>query len=254
MRILAIVSGKYGRRHVKNITAHCPADWVIETWQAPAGLPLILDYPEEFLPESLPATDLLLSFGEATGVAELVPDIVKMTGAQAVIAPIDSDAWLPRGLARQLIGWLERMDVGCVTPKPLCSLDVNEYWLARGEKVTYDIPLIAEFVKYFGKPIFDVKVDEESRTVSSVEVTRDAFCGCARFVAERLVGVDVDEAEEKAGLLHHNYPCMATMIKDPTYNKDTLMHVSGHIFRDNISPQIRAYRNIPTITPGKKAD
>ena len=47
---------------------------------------------------------------------------------------------------------------------------------------------------------------------------------------------------------------MATMIKDPTYNKDTLMHVSGHIFRDNISPQIRSYRNIPTITPGKKAD
>jgi len=32
-----------------------------------------------------------------------------MTGARAVIAPIDNVAWLPVGLARQLREWLDRM-------------------------------------------------------------------------------------------------------------------------------------------------
>ena len=48
MRILAIISGEYGQRHVKNIRAHGPTDWTIEVWQAPAVLPPIIDYPEEY--------------------------------------------------------------------------------------------------------------------------------------------------------------------------------------------------------------
>ena len=38
MRILAIISGEYGQRHVDNIRAHGPTDWVIEVWKAPAVL------------------------------------------------------------------------------------------------------------------------------------------------------------------------------------------------------------------------
>jgi hypothetical protein len=98
MRILAIVSGEYGLRHVRNLEAHMPADWRLESWSAPAALPLIMDYPEEFLPESMNPCDLVLSFAENRSVAELIPEIVKLTGAQAVIAAIDNEAWLPRGL------------------------------------------------------------------------------------------------------------------------------------------------------------
>ncbi|MCK4473276.1 MAG: hypothetical protein KAW49_15955, partial [Anaerolineae bacterium] len=106
MRILAIITGEYGQRHVNNIRAHGPADWQIEVWQAPAVLPPIVDYPEDHLPPSLPSADLVLAFGEHKGVAELVPEVARMTGAQAVIAPVDREEWLPRGLARQLRGWL----------------------------------------------------------------------------------------------------------------------------------------------------
>ena len=100
MRILAIISGDYGRRHVDNIRAHGPEDWQIEVWRAPAVLPPIVDYPEDHLPEHLPDSDLILSFAEIKGVAELLPDIARMTGARAVIAAVDNEAWLPRGLAR----------------------------------------------------------------------------------------------------------------------------------------------------------
>ncbi|MBN1963150.1 MAG: thymidylate synthase, partial [Anaerolineae bacterium] len=102
MRILVLVTGEYGQRHVENLRQHAPSDWQIEVWQTPRVLPPVLDYPEDYLPESLPACDLILSLAEVKGAAELIPDIAKMTGARAVIAPIDSVAWLPVGLARQL--------------------------------------------------------------------------------------------------------------------------------------------------------
>ena len=252
MRILAIITGEYGQRHVDNIRQHGPSDWQVGIWQAPAVLPPVLDYPEDYLPESLPSADLLLAFGEHKGVAELIPEIAKMTGVQAVIAPVDREEWLPRGLARQLRGWLADMGVACVTPKPLCSLTETGYNVRR-HRIEYDDPLIAEFAHYFGRPELQIAVDPDTRVITGVEVKRDAVCGCARFVAQDLIGVSADDAEEKAGLLHHHYPCLAGMIKDPDFN-DTLMHVSGNILKDGVGEQVKPYKDIVYITPGKRSE
>jgi hypothetical protein len=252
MRILAVITGDYGRRHVDNIRAHGPDDWQIEVWQAPAVLPPIIDYPEDYLPESLPSADLILAFGEHRGVAELVVEAAKVAGAKAVIAPVDREEWLPRGLARQLRGWLADVGVACVTPKPLCSLTETHYNVRR-HRVAYDDPLIAEFARHFGRPEFRISVDPDTRTVVAAEVVRDAVCGCARHVARGLVGVPVDDAEEKAGLLHHHYPCLAGMAKDHDFD-DTLMHVSGNILKDRVGEQVRPYKEVAYIVPGKLSE
>ena len=42
-----------------------------------------------WLPESLPEVSLILALGDTTGVAQLIPEIVQMSEAKAVIAPID---------------------------------------------------------------------------------------------------------------------------------------------------------------------
>ena len=251
MRVLAIITGEYGQRHVGNIRAHSPSGWRVEVWRAPAVLPLVMDYPEDYLPEALPPADLILAFGEHRGVAELIPEIARMTGAGAVIAPVDREEWLPRGLARQLRGWLADIGVACVTPKPLCSLTETHYNVRR-HRVAYDDPLIAEFARAFGRPEVRVTVDPETRTIAEVEVVRDAFCGCTRFVAKGLLGVSVDEAEEKAGLLHHHYPCLAGMGKDVDFN-DTLMHVSGNILKGQVGEQVKAYKKVAYIVPGNRS-
>ncbi len=243
MRILAIISGEYGRRHVDNIRAHGPSDWVVEVWKAPAVLPPVIDYPEDHLPDDLPPVDLILSFGEPPGVAELLPDIAKMTGAQAVVAAVDSEAWLPRGLARQLRGWLEGMGVVCVTPKPLCSLTETHYSIGRRQQIEYDDPLIAEFARHFGQPDLRITVDPESRQIASAEVLRDSVCGCARYVAQKLVGVSADDAEQEAGLLHHHYPCLAVMGIDADYG-DTLMHISGNLLKNNVRAQVKPFKHV----------
>jgi len=253
VRILAIISGEYGQRHIDNVREHGPSDWTIDVWRAPSTFPLIIDYPEDYVPESLPPADLILSFGEHRGVAELLPEIAQMTGARAVIAAVDSEAWLPRGLARQLRGWLEKMGVAVVTPKPLCSLSETHYSIARRQRIEYHEPLIAEFARYFGQPELTLTMDPETRCITGAQTKRDAVCGCARYVAQGLVGISADEAEEKAGLLHHHFPCLASMGIDTDYG-DTLMHISGNLLRDNVAEQVKPHKVIQYIRPGIKSD
>ena len=196
---------------------------------------------------------LLLSFAEHRGVAELLPDIAQNIGAKAVIAAVDNEVWLPRGLSRQLRGWLERMDIACATPKPLCSLTEDDYGITRRDRLPYESKEISEFARYFGKPNLKVDVDPETRKITSAEVKVDAVCGCARHVADGLIGLSVDEAEEKAGLLHHHFPCLASMTKLNDFNHDTLMHESGHLIVNNIGEQIKPYKEEKYITPGKRS-
>jgi hypothetical protein len=253
MRILAVISGEYGARHVANIRQHGRYDWHIEEWRAPAIFPLVIDYPEDFLPSSFPPADLILSFGEHKGIAELLPDIARLTGAKAVLAPVDNEAWLPRGLARQLRGWMEQMGVICVTPKPLCSLTETDYGLTRRQRIRYHSREIAEFAQYFGQPELKITTNPDTRQIEAVEVVSDTVCGCARYVAQGLVGVSADEAEEKAGLLHHHYPCLASMGKDIDFS-DTLMHVSGNVLKDNVAAQVKPYKRFQYIAPGTRSD
>jgi len=252
MRILAVNTGDYGARHVSNICKRKPEDWEVEIFQAPVLLPVVIDYPEDYLPAELPRADLVLSFAEHKGVAELLPDIVRLCGGRAVIAPVDNEAWLPRGLARQLRGWLDAMGIVCVTPKPLCTLTENRYRISRTDWIEFDDALIAAFARHFGQPEMEISVDPQTKEIVSVEVHRDAVCGCASHVAEGLIGVSVEDAEKQAGLLHHHYPCLASMGIDSDYG-DTLMHISGNIIKDVIGRQVRPFKQTNYIEPGKRA-
>ncbi len=253
MRILTIINSDYGKRHLENIAQYAPNDWEIHQWRAPVFFPMIIDYPKEFIPAELPPADLILDFAEHKSVAELVPDIARMTGAQAVIAAVDNENCLPRGLARQLRGWLERINVACATPKPLCSLTETDYWVTRRERLKHNSPLIAQFAHYFGKPEFKIVVDPIKRVIISVGVNRDAVCGCARYVAQKLVGVSADDAEYESGMAHHHYPCLASMGIDVDFS-DTLLHVSGNIMKDNVAGQVKPFKSIQYLTPGFRAD
>jgi hypothetical protein len=247
MRILVLKTGEYGQRHIDNLNERLPDNWVIESWQTPRSLPIVLDYPEDYLPETLPEADLILSLAELSGVAEMIPDIAQMTGARAVLAPIDNQAWLPFGLARQLREWLAKIDVACATPMPFCSLTENQYNALRLRE-SYDIPLISEFATHFGRPAFEITVNNETKVLESVSVIRDACCGCAHFAAEKLPGTPVTDSLEKIGLHHHHYPCQASMGIDPLYG-DTLMHVSGNIMKDALKEALGEHLEEGYIRP-----
>jgi thymidylate synthase len=68
-------------------------------------------------------------------------------------------------------------------------------------------------------------------------------------VAERLVGIATEQAEQEAGLLHHHYPCLASMDVDTDFN-DTLMHVSGNVIRDTVAEQVRPFKTVRYVVRG----
>lgn len=235
--ILAVTQDQWGERISAHIQNNAPEDWRVETWKAPHFLPPIIDDPEDFLPPTLPKADLVLALCAIPGLAQLVPDIARLTGARAVIAPIDNNAALPTGLARQLRVWLEEIGVTSAFPKPFCSLtptSINRTPLK--EEVTQ--PEIQRFAEIFGKPAFRIEVNDGQ--ISHVEVLRDAACGCASYTAAGLLGKSVEDAAEAAGLLHHHFPCLASMEKDSDY-RDTLMHVSGNFLKDAVQDEMRPY-------------
>ncbi len=245
MKILAVHTGQWGERIAKNVRDYAPKDWSVAAWRAPSQYPIVIDDPRDFLPQQLEPADLILALGERPAVAELIPDICKMTGARAVIAPIDRNEWLPKGLANQLRGWLKAMGVVSIFPKPFCSLSESTYSL-RGERAEYDDWLISEFARVFGKPRF--RVDVSDNAVTRVEIERAAPCGCSVFVAKGLENVDMNDAEFQAGMLHHHYPCWASMGIDPDYS-DTLMHVSGNLMVDAISAATKPHRTVMYFKP-----
>jgi hypothetical protein len=252
MRILVVTQGEYGKRIVQNLRGSAPEGWSVFEWQAPLSLPMVMDYPDEYLPKSLPAANLVLALGESPAVAELVPEIVRMSGATSVIAPIDRSEWLPKGLARQLAGWLNDIGVRAVFPRPLCSLTESSYNLRR-QRVEYEDKHISEFARHFGRPRFVISVDESQGVIAEAKAERDAVCGCARYVAQGLVGTKVDEAEFEAGMLHHHYPCLAGMGIEDDFS-DTLMHLSGNITKEEVKEQIKDYLEVQYFTPQGRSD
>lgn len=237
LRLLVLFQGHYGKRILENVKRSSGESWTVNAWRASSALPLVVDDPLAFLPMHLPRADLVLSLGESPSAAQLVPSIVERTGARAAIAPVDNASWLPPGLARQLRTQLREIGVTAVFPKPFCSLTEHCYNV-RQHEVSYDDPWIAEFARRFGRPVFEIECDEQQ--VRTVEVERDSACGCAQAVARQLVGVEVQEAVQEAGLLHHHYPCLATMRVDPGLG-EPLIQASGDLMRRAVEVEIASH-------------
>ncbi|MBE0478746.1 hypothetical protein IBX65_06475, partial [Candidatus Aerophobetes bacterium] len=214
MRILVTFQGNYGKRIIDNICRNAPEGWEISTWKAPSSLPPIIEDFAEFLPQHLPQVNLLLCLGESTGAAELIPGLARLAKAKAVIAPADNLDWLPFGLQNQIKKELKASGVSSVFPSPFCILT---------EKLSED-KYIKSFATSFGKP--QIILNFREGKVEKVSIKREAPCGCTRFIAEKLVGIEVARIEEKAALLHHYYPCLASGKMRGAF-KDSLLHQSA---------------------------
>jgi hypothetical protein len=143
-----------------------------------------------------------------------------------VIAPADNRVWLPAGLARQIQQKLEKKGVDMVYPVPFCMLS------EKSSENTY----IREFARYFGRPEVNVELNDEY--ILKLVVKRDAPCGSTGYVAEHLPGTRVGEAVEQSGLMHHQYPCLATMGIDKEF-EDTLMHRAGLAVKQAVESSIK---------------
>lgn len=225
--ILVLIQGEYGERIAKNVQENGPAGFKVTTMTLPDDLSMVVEDPAEYLPESLPHADLVLALQENSSAAQLISEIVKSTDAKALIAPVDNSAWLPHGMRTQIERELSKLGIAVTFPRPFCTLE------------PVGNPVIDKFVEYFGKPILRLEVEKD--TVTKTDVVRDSPCGCGRFVAKELPGTKVRDAVEKAGLVHHHYPCLCSMDMEDDLG-DTLMHVSGLQMKKTVDKELEPIR------------
>ena len=250
MRILALVQGQYGERIVQNLRQRAPQGWTLEIITVPRVLPLIVDEPEEFLPSHITQADLLLALTESPGAAQLIPAVVKRSGAKSVIVPIDNSTWLPLGLRNQLRRELAEMDVTAAFPKTFCTLTEKSAGF-RSDAEPYNDQWIASFANHFGRPKLKIHVDPEKSSIIEVTVNRGAPCGSTHYAAHRMAGMSLEEAIPRAGLLVHHYPCLASMQPEQIDDGliETLMHVSGYVMNEEVEREISPCLKSPENSP-----
>jgi hypothetical protein len=241
MRILAAVQGDYGRRIVEHLKAKSPADWIIETVTLPRALPMVIDEPEEFVQSGIPDVELLLALIESEGAAQLVPAIARLCGAKAAIVPVDDPSWLPPGLQNQIQREMDSAGVQAVFPRTFCTLTENSTGF-RGNAQSYDNEVIDSFAKHFGRPRLTISLDEKGEKITAVNVERGSPCGSTHHAAEKLVGMSVKEAVPRAGLIVHQFPCLASMQQ---YEIDRgvfepVMNISGYVMNDEVELKLQS--------------
>ncbi|MFC1920748.1 DUF166 domain-containing protein [Chloroflexota bacterium] len=241
MRILAAIQGEYGKRIVGHLKECAPDDWVIETVTLPPRLPMVIDEPEDFLPSDIAEAGLLLALIESDGAAQLVPALAKICGARAVIVPVDDPSWLPLGLQSQIEEEMSRSGINAVFPRTFCTLTENSAGF-RGKMRSFGDELIASFGRYFGMPKLRIEVDETGEKIAAVIVERGSPCGSSLHAAEKLVGMNIEEAVPRAGLIVHQFPCLASMQQDEidTGVFEPLMNISGYVMNDEVERALKS--------------
>ena len=225
----------WGQRIAAHLQVSAPKTWQIARapeWSALARtaalgpgssiLSLMLDEPEDLLPEYLPPADLLLVLTESILMTDLVADLAELCGAQAVIVPVDKRSWAPPGLVRQVQGRLEAKSISSAWPMPFCALAPNV-----GQH-----PLIHEFASRYGRP--ELICTTKDGEISTCKIVREAPCGNTRYIVDRLAGVQTTQAAEQCGLLHHYYPCWGGMETDPVHGTHTLLHIAATIAKKSV--------------------
>ena len=147
-----------------------------------------VDIPDEAI-KKLQAADLIISY-------ILHPDLVleMVDQLHEKVGWIIIGAWRGEGFKKSLE---EYENVNC--PENMCDLEEN------GD------PFFDEFVSKFGKPIVQIELD--GNRVSDVRVVRSAPCGSTFFVAQEMVGEEVNNLPIKAGLKVQHYPCRASKLR-----------------------------------------
>jgi thymidylate synthase len=234
MRIFFLYSGPFGEQIINTISLGGLGDQVGGAYELRPEQILatggdvqdqdsLFENPEAYIPADFPnaGADLLIVLGVHGRLSDLIPCIVRRLGVRSVLYPIDDRDTIPEA-RKTVTDELTEMGVHVEFPEPFCSLSRSSD------------PLIDGFLKFFGRPVFQVFIDPGSGRISRVEVQRDTPCGSASCIGGKLTGADTNDLDfltrfcydEQHNDNADNY-CLAEM--DPRF---PLMQEAGDLLKD----------------------
>lgn len=158
MKIGIVSDGKFGDRAYEIIKERFPTEWIKTRF--PEG-----QMVDDFV-LTLPDCDLFISYVRHPDVALAIIDKMK---------PVILGVSFGPGFLRQAKGINENV----IAPPTMCSLEDNTW-----------VPEINEFAKVFGRPVFDVTVQEDG-TIGSIRVIRGSPCGSTVAASAELPGIQM---------------------------------------------------------------
>lgn len=175
----------------------------------PSVLPVLIDEPGDYLPESVPAHDVLVAVGVHEQV--LIAFVERFAIARALIVPQEKSDWISPYAVKTLTGLCRERGIECAFPKPFCGFNPAD-------------GVLKQFQALFriGRPAIGFELADGRVTRTAVECS--APCGATYYVARNLEGRPADrELLLKADMLLAAYPCTADHSIDREFN-DSITH------------------------------
>jgi hypothetical protein len=210
MKIGIISDGKFGDRAFEIIREKFPTEWIMAPF--PSGM--MVDDIELTLPEC----DLYISYVRHPDVALAIIDKQK---------PIILGVSFGPGFLRQAKGINENI----IAPPTMCSLEDNTW-----------VPEINEFAKVFGRPVFDVNVQEDG-TIDSVRVIRGSPCGSTVAASAELHGTQLSPEQ-----LQHYGLRICHFCRAPRLGKTCDKEVAGLL---HIRELVHAISDVSPVAGGR---
>jgi len=201
MKIGIIQRGHHGEKSAEEISKH----FEVSVFKIPEKIPEILE--DVFIPEEILKSDIVISYA---GHADINLELIKRAKGKIFITG-------KGGSKAQLLQEAKKHG-RVVIIEDICCTAKN-----------FD----EEFSRFFGRPEFEVELDEDGNTIKKVKVIRSAFCGASYFVAEKLGGVEIEYAPQKAGYYAQIYPCLASR------GIDGKIHLAAKIHKKAIEKAIK---------------
>ena len=185
--LLVIERGDIGKRAANTIAQY--GDSSIQVFEV--SIPLHLEVMYEDSPDFLNKIDftnthIVLSYSYHIDITQFLIEKASHAGVNAFIIPGSDPAYRLQGARRQ--SKILSGDMILVAPKVSCG------GIPAG--VNYHLDKLRE---HLGLPEFEIKIADN--TIVSAKVLRHSLCGCADRLVEGIIGISVDDAYCKAGLL-----------------------------------------------------
>ena len=189
MKIGIVSDGKFGDRAYDVIREKFPTEWIMAPFPGSA----IADDIELSLPEC----DLYISYVRHPDVALAIIEKQK---------PVILGVSFGPGFLRQA----KEINENIVAPVTMCSLE-DTTW----------VPEINEFAKVFGRPTFEVKIQDDG-TIDNIRVIRGSPCGSTVAASAELCGTQLSPEQ-----LRHYGLRICHFCRAPRFGKTCDKEVSG---------------------------
>jgi hypothetical protein len=202
MKIGIVSDGKFGDQAYEVIRERFPTEWIM----APFPQGIMVDDIELTLPEC----NLYISYVRHPDIALAIIDKQK---------PVILGVSFGPGFIRQA----KEINENIIAPLTMCSLEDNTW-----------VPEINEFAKVFGRPVFDVKVQEDG-TIDSVRVIRGSPCGSTVAASAELHGIQLSPEQ-----LQHYGLRICHFCRAPRFGKTCDKEIAGLLHARELARAISA--------------